>query len=195
MLSGANLLNYRERYTTGQFVNKRFLRVVISFLVWSCIWFLYYRFYSHRPLLEKNLVLGIMHDKIQPIFWYFYSLMGIYVIMPLISLVTKIKNRRLILASIFAWLILAGCIGYYYGLIRQPEPTLFTSIPLFSTSAFGYFLLGWYFKMFPPKSKTFYWLLTAGITLLVIMFAMTLNLSNVWHIRLTVFIPFLVFLV
>lgn len=72
MLSGANLLNYRERYTTGQFVNKRFLRVVISFLVWSCIWFLYYRFYSHRPLLEKNLVLGIMHDKIQPIFWYFY---------------------------------------------------------------------------------------------------------------------------
>lgn len=35
MLSGANLLDYRERYSTVEFLKKRISRTLIPFLFWS----------------------------------------------------------------------------------------------------------------------------------------------------------------
>ena len=37
MLSGANLMTYRNKYTTRQYFIKRFTRTVIPFIVWSLI--------------------------------------------------------------------------------------------------------------------------------------------------------------
>ena len=35
MLSGATLMTYRERYSTAQFIKKRFLKVVIPYFFWG----------------------------------------------------------------------------------------------------------------------------------------------------------------
>ena len=37
MLSGANLLNYREKYSTKVFFKKRIIRTVIPWLFWSAV--------------------------------------------------------------------------------------------------------------------------------------------------------------
>ncbi|MDN5954723.1 MAG: acyltransferase family protein, partial [Loigolactobacillus coryniformis] len=39
MLSGANLLNYSERYDTKTFFKKRWARVVVPFIFWSIVWY------------------------------------------------------------------------------------------------------------------------------------------------------------
>ena len=41
MLSGANLLRYREKYDTKQFFKKRMLKVVIPFVFWALIMFIW----------------------------------------------------------------------------------------------------------------------------------------------------------
>ena len=37
MISGANLMNYREKYSTAEFIKRRFLRTLIPLLIWSGI--------------------------------------------------------------------------------------------------------------------------------------------------------------
>lgn len=41
MLSGATLLNYREKYTTKVFFKRRVLRVVLPFLLWSTVFLIW----------------------------------------------------------------------------------------------------------------------------------------------------------
>lgn len=42
MLSGANLMNYREKYTTAEFFKKRFFKTVIPFVIYTvCLLFTY----------------------------------------------------------------------------------------------------------------------------------------------------------
>lgn len=49
-LSGANLLNYRNKYDTKTFFKKRFSRILIPFVAWSVVYFIFYR--RHFNLAE-----------------------------------------------------------------------------------------------------------------------------------------------
>ena len=46
MLSGANLMNYRQKYNTKTFFKKRVLKVIIPFLFWSSFMFVYKIFFT-----------------------------------------------------------------------------------------------------------------------------------------------------
>lgn len=43
MLSGATLMRYRERYTTKEFLRRRFLKTGIPLVVWTAVFYVYYR--------------------------------------------------------------------------------------------------------------------------------------------------------
>lgn len=84
MLSGATLIGYTERYNTNQFVKKRFERVVIPFLAWS-LWYMVYRHgigYLANPLMVLD---DLINTKTENIYWFFPTIFGYYMIMPLLS--------------------------------------------------------------------------------------------------------------
>lgn len=60
MISGATLIDYRERYSTGTFLKKRFKKTVIPFFVWSIVG-LVYQSYRLRipPCFLKILILNM----------------------------------------------------------------------------------------------------------------------------------------
>lgn len=41
MISGATLMNYREKYSTKEFLKRRFLRAGVPFLLWSGVMLIY----------------------------------------------------------------------------------------------------------------------------------------------------------
>lgn len=106
MLSGATLLNYRERYTTKDYIKKRVHRAVIPFLFFSCSFLL-----LHLLILWRNGTTISLFDCVSifcagkiPMthYWFFIPLFLLYVFIPFISILTKALDNKsiLILASI-----------------------------------------------------------------------------------------------
>lgn len=111
MLSGANLINYRERYSTLTLYKKRIFKVFIPFMFWMFISILccifIYKTISTDSLNIKYILNGIINNQFNISFWFFIPLFVLYLNLPLLNYL--IKSKKLFSFSIFILLILLQC--------------------------------------------------------------------------------------
>lgn len=96
MMSGANLLEYRQKYSTKDFIKKRVLKIVIPFLIWSFIYAVWKQYTGQIDI--PSVVDGIrmfFRNEYNAIFWFFYTLIPAYFCIPILSLITTQKSRKL----------------------------------------------------------------------------------------------------
>lgn len=97
MITGATLIDYRERYDTKTFFKKRLLKVIIPLIIWSIIYFIINFFkgkFSINDLSFKFVFEYFFLVKINPIFWFFVVIIGIYLAIPVISLIPQESRRK-----------------------------------------------------------------------------------------------------
>lgn len=93
MLSGATLINYRERYDTKTYLLKRVIRVGVPFIAWSII-NLIWKSYAGGIELKCSVpyMLSLfLNNKIENVYWFFIPLFSCYLCIPVLSL---LKNNR-----------------------------------------------------------------------------------------------------
>lgn len=121
MISGANLLGYREKYDTATFFLKRFKRVVVTLVVSSVVFYITTAAINcivvggtPSEISLRGFVSGFLQNKICDVYWFFYAIIGLYLVTPLLSLVVERKSllKGVILAS-FAVTILLPCINRF----------------------------------------------------------------------------------
>lgn len=94
MISGVTLIDYRERYTTKQYIMKRVQKTFIPFVFWSIVGIVYLSIIGQWEIdLSIDGVItainSIFNINILSIFWFFGPLFGIYLSIPFISSVAK----------------------------------------------------------------------------------------------------------
>lgn len=97
MIIGATLIDYRERYDTKTFFKKRLLKVIIPLIIWSIIYFIINFFkgkFSINDLSFKFVFEYFFLVKTNPIFWFFVVIIGIYLAIPVISLIPQETRRK-----------------------------------------------------------------------------------------------------
>lgn len=97
MITGATLIDYRERYDTKTFFKKRLLKVIIPLIIWSIIYFIINFFkgkFSINDLSFKFVFEYFFFVKTNPIFWFFVVIIGIYLAIPVISLIPQETRRK-----------------------------------------------------------------------------------------------------
>lgn len=95
MLSGANLMGYRERYSTTDFLKKRFIKTAIPFLFWSVVTvFTKGLWDTMREWGPRRWLNSIFLTKIEQVYWFFIPLFALYLCMPVLSCLTDKKYRR-----------------------------------------------------------------------------------------------------
>lgn len=97
MITGATLIDYRERYDTKTFFKKRLLKVIITLIIWSIIYFIINFFkgkFSINDLSFKFVFEYFFLVKTNPIFWFFVVIIGIYLAIPVISLIPQETRRK-----------------------------------------------------------------------------------------------------
>lgn len=95
MLSGATLMNYREKYNTSEFFKKRFSRTVVPFLVWSVV----NVFIKHIDVTGWGLqtwLNNIFLTQIENVYWFFIPLFAMYLAMPVLNILTDEKHRSIL---------------------------------------------------------------------------------------------------
>lgn len=91
MLSGATLMKYRERYTTKQFFLKRAEKILIPWVIWSFITYIVH----NKNLNLLNFTNDFLYGKIETVYWFFPLIIYLYCIIPVISILTEDKHRKL----------------------------------------------------------------------------------------------------
>ncbi len=99
MISGATLIDYRDRYSTKEYFIKRIKKTVIPFLIWTVISIGYFLWdkrinFSHISL---HYIVGRFLNPKPWIYWFFPKLFVVYSIIPLLSFVPKEKRKNVFL--------------------------------------------------------------------------------------------------
>lgn len=97
MITGATLLNYRDKYDTKTFFKKRIKRTLIPFLIWSVI-ILVWKCSTNRYMIKEislsNIISIFLNHSMEPIYYFFINIFAIYMSIPILSLFTKKEEYR-----------------------------------------------------------------------------------------------------
>lgn len=116
MISGATLIDYRDRYSTKEFFLKRINKTLIPFFAWSLIAFLSMDIIGGVDRSKITLAYiwnGIINHEFIGIYWFFIPLFNIYLVMPLFSAVAKENRKSVFLYLIAVEIILDGLVDYF----------------------------------------------------------------------------------
>lgn len=91
MLSGANLIGYRNKYSTKEFFKKRILRTVIPFIAWSLIVAVEKQI-NPFEIGVRTFIGKMFNCSIESVYWFFIPLFAVYISMPVISLLKDNKD-------------------------------------------------------------------------------------------------------
>lgn len=180
MISGANLFNYRNRYDTVTFFKKRIVRVLVPFFIWSFVWYAWNNFVLQQENWSiKGFINGMEYDTIQPIFWFFYFLIPIYISMPFLSVLATKDNKKVVEYIIVFYAIGMGIINYGYMLLRRTPNHMVNNVPLVLSTGIGIFFVGWYLHTFKMSKKVRYWLYFGTSMSIIFMILVTIILSGI----------------
>ena len=172
MLSGANLMNYRDKYTTSEFFKKRFIKTVIPFVFWSLI-----------VAAEKSInpfetgfrafINDFVNCKIEAVYWFFIPLFAVYLAIPVISC---LKDNHKIL-----WYMAFGALT-----VNSLLPSIFSYLGLswnysFAMQSVGgmliFTVLGYLFSVTDFTKKQRYVIYALAILAVLVKFAGTVIFS------------------
>ena len=157
MISGALLLPVKT--DTQSFLQKRFVKIIIPTLIWSMIYLGVALGTKKEPFSWDALFSIPFSAQGNPTFWFLYTLMGLYLLAPILSHWLKVASRR----EIEFYLLLWG-VSLCYPLLRLilDTNTSTTGILYYFTGYVGYFVLGHYLEKYPDQIK-YNWLIPAVI--------------------------------
>lgn len=144
MLSGALLLPIKEDMKT--FLKKRFVKVVWPTVFWSLLYLLANWLMSHQALEWRRSLLSIPFSaQGTPVLWFIYTLLGLYLLAPILSRWLVNASSREIEFYLLLWVI-----TLFYPLLKYVVDLNLgnTGILFYFSGYVGYFLLGYYLKRY-----------------------------------------------
>ena len=109
MITGANLIDYPQRYDNKTYATKRLLRTVVPLAIWLVIallvnWLLDPHYYDDYTLSQLiNFIFNPPRGGMTMAYWFFFYLFAIYLAIPLFAAVPDDKKQK-----VFGYLIVAG---------------------------------------------------------------------------------------
>lgn len=103
MLTGANLLDYRNKYSTRVFFQKRIKKVVIPWISWLVICAVL-KYIKGSLVIDSlgDIVSGIINNDFMEIYWFFPAIIMVYLSLPVLSSLFELNGYR----KLFAYMIL-----------------------------------------------------------------------------------------
>lgn len=133
MISGATLLDYKDKYSTKTFFKKRLSKVVIPWIVWS-IFGLFYCLYTKQinssDINFVYIINGIFNSKFQDVFWYFPVCISVYLAMPLFASINKDHKKDVLIYLTMLWFILNAFIPFLLKVLNVSISYSIVAIPM-----------------------------------------------------------------
>lgn len=173
MISGILLLDHLNKYSTVVFFKKRFIRIVIPYVLWSTIWVFYKADFCPDIGDIRVGIIDILNFKAQPIYWFFSCLFTIYLTFPLFNYIKE--KEKFLKYFILLSIIFEGVIPYIadilsiekYGFVRFISGSAYIVYPYLGFYIINYCKASDFKKiiLFGIICILIKYLITAGVTL------------------------------
>ena len=158
MLSGALLLGKQEDYKS--FFLKRFQRIAIPFAAWILIYLIWKKLFIQTDLTFPEAMSQAAGDRVHFHLWFLYMITGLYLITPVIRIVTQHASRLDLSWFLALWFTVSSLLPFVekaVPLLGGPEINI--ALPIPSVEGFvGYFLLGHFLHRYSKPS----WIIAAA---------------------------------
>lgn len=178
MITGATLIDYRNRYSTAEYMKKRMLRVVLPYAAWSLLAIVFHVMKGQltwADLSLRNLATWLLNGSYYSVYWFFAPLFACYAALPVLGAIEE--KRRIRLFSYMAGLS-------FVTLCLMPMVSRWTQIewnPSLNTAISGgyliYPLLGYVLSRVEIVKKQRIAIYVLGLFGLILRMAMTWKLS------------------
>lgn len=149
MLSGALLLQPSRVEPIRVFLRKRLVRLGLPFVFWGTAYFAWRYFVNHEALSVSSVFQGILTGPYYH-FWFLYMLFGLYLITPVLRVITVHSERKIIRYFLLLWFFGTGIVP-----LLVLVSGLAFELKLFAVTGWiGYFLLGYYLLSTRFRSST-----------------------------------------
>lgn len=162
MISGGLLLNPQKNESIKNFLQKRFLKILIPTIFWTIFFFFFSKPIAFNAIdlkvletILKTIIQGDVHYHLQ----FMYYLIGLYLLTPILRVYLRNADKSNIYYFLALWLIanpLVGILNYFFGLKIGIQLYFFTGMV-------GYYILGYLLfqtEISPKLKKT---MIIAGI--------------------------------
>ncbi len=136
MVTGALLIPKQD--TFSEFLQKRFGRIFLPFAFWSFIYLilLLYKHIMYGNEMGTLNIVQILYRGSSYHLWYIYMLLGVYIILPLISIKLQKFSNKNIVYLLLIWFVILG-LNYIPDFHLKPAVHVFIGYV-------GYTILGYY---------------------------------------------------
>lgn len=147
MVSGALLLPTNLSMNVFDFLKPRIKKIVFPTLFWSLICIIIKYFQNEITILKvgESLLSIPFSAQGHGIFWFMYTLTGLYLIAPIISPFLRKSTKKELLFYLIIWAITL-CYPWLKLLFKINDST--TGLLYYFTGYSGYFILGYYLHRF-----------------------------------------------
>lgn len=145
MLSGMLLLNSSGKNVIQTILLKRVPRLILPLVAWSQIylfWINRENILSHKSFSFSEGFRWMYQGGVYLHLWFLYTLIGIYLSIPVLNILSAHAGRNMKLYIILGWLGIHGFIGFIGSFY---ELKMGIDVPMFSLYM-GYFLIGFWLK-------------------------------------------------
>ncbi|MHA5215364.1 acyltransferase [Oenococcus oeni] len=150
MIFGAMLIDYRQRMSTTDFFKRRIKRVLIPFLFWSILWYFYdikWSAYpgpiSHPYPSVSDFLISFANTNINTIFWFFYVILVLYLVTPMLSAIAKLKEKDYLFLLVSVYVVINCFILYPLEVFKIQINNNMINFPLITFCYLGYFIAGY----------------------------------------------------
>jgi len=138
MLSGFLLLS--KDYPLGDFLKRRFTRVVVPALFWMVVYSIYNHIAKGSPANIGQAALNIVNGSVHYHLWFIYLIIGLYLIYPVLRPWVRTASEQ---EFLYFFALCAFCTWFYKLLWTFTGTSIGIYFELFTNNC-GYFVLGYY---------------------------------------------------
>lgn len=157
MVSGALFLDPNRELSIEKLYKKNIFRIAICIIVWGFLYSLLDQ-YLYGTLSSKSVLIavyGIITGNTGYHLWFLYTLVMLYIAVPLFRLITCHASKRQLEYALIMWGVFSLLIGQINAFAAEAEfsTSLLPYSPFVITGYGGYFLLGYYLTAYPFEGK------------------------------------------
>lgn len=178
MISGATLMDYRERYSTREYFIKRIRKTGIPFLFWSIavlIWKYSSGGYGENAGIRDLLTRFVSGDIGVP-YWFFLALFGVYLVIPVLSEIPKKKRIQTFQYMIGVMFIIQSLLPLIHRFLGI-GPVSGNLLSPAGGNYLMYVVLGWYLDHKPLPKKIRWIVYVLALLSLILILSGTMFLS------------------
>ena len=183
MFTGIFMLNDKKKYSYKEFIKKRLPKLVIPFIIISFIYYIYETLKIKETFSIINFISLFTTNGIKYHFWYMYSIICIYLLIPYLKILVQRLNKKklenLILINFIMGNVLISLMHLFSIInINVLSALYFPNLIIYA----NYLFLGYYlykYKINKKSKKIFYKLAFISIILMPILdYIMTKDLRT-----------------